>query len=269
MGIFSWAIAPIEGIIHDLETPVEEVTRLFGVVITAVKDIIQDLISLISQIEKLFDANKFAKLFVQPFNGALATAINGVETVASLIFKYNQEGFDDFTGELEQPIKDAYNLIHVGITGLCNEYTKLVNEMHPGPSRLIDDSSRELYATINKIDNGIALIKDDITRVFRVIRAEGTSIVGNFTGFANNAASTVATDVNRVGQIAVDDLRDFHQQTENRMRNENAAIDSFFLIIAGAIFISLLSVIVMLRSTTLLIAVIVIVVLTFLSYYIV
>ncbi len=275
MGLLDFIEAPIEGIIHDLTTPIEEVTRLFGVVISAVKDIIQDLISLLSQIENLFNANTFVQLFVQPFESGLMAAISGIDTLTSLIFMYGEEGFSDIGSTLSQPIKDAYSLVKQGVADLRDEYTELINEMHTGPSRMIDDSIRELHSAAEKIDDGIALIQQDIGSIFTVIKSKASSIIGSakslgseFITVAKNGVSTFSADINKVGSIAVDDLKDLKQAMQNRMKNESGAIDALFMVLIGSIVVGVFSFILMTKSVSLLIAIVVLAVITFISFYI-
>ena len=266
MGLLSFIEAPIKDIIHGLEEPVEEITRIFGAVITITEDIIKELIALLGQIDNLFNASTFSSLFVKPFQNATMQAISGLQTLVSLIFSYGSEGFSDIGASLLTPMQDAYGLVKKGVADLKAEYIKLLNDFTPLPSNIIDDSSRELYAAVDKIDQGIDLIRADIAGMFNVVKAEGTSIAQDFEGFANTAVTSLSGDVNKVGAIAVDDLRDIETSVKNRLANESGAMDVFVFFIVGAIASAIIGLLFFTKSLLMLIAVVVVTAVVLLSY---
>ena len=62
MGIFSFALQPLMNIIHGLEAPVAEVERIFGTVIQITEDIINQLISIVKELDDLFDEAAFEQI---------------------------------------------------------------------------------------------------------------------------------------------------------------------------------------------------------------
>ena len=79
MGIFSFALQPLMDIIHGLEAPVAEVERIFGTVIQITEDIINQLISIVKELDNLFDEAVIRADIRHSIQNAILTALNGIE----------------------------------------------------------------------------------------------------------------------------------------------------------------------------------------------
>ena len=235
MGLFGDILAPLKDIIHGLTYPVDEVKRIFGTIITITEQLIEQLISLVNEIENIFDGQKFIQIFITPFENAILTALNGIETLASLIFNYSSESFDDITQILEDPIKGVYAEIRRGIADLNSEYVDIMNKITPIPGRIVDTSLNDLNSFVDRIDNTVLLIQQEIKSMFSIVSAEGTDIKQDFVSFASNGITTISADINQTGTIAVQGTEALMQSVENRMKNESSAMDLFILIMVGLV----------------------------------
>ena len=166
-------LAPLKDIIHGLEYPVEEIKRIFGTLITITKDLITELVQLVENIENLFNVGTFTSIFITPFKTAILTAVDGIDQITGLIFMYGQENFTDLKTELEQPIIDAYHLAKQGISNLKAEYVKIINNITPIPTRIIDGSTREVHVLLQRIDDDVGLIQQEIRSIFQVNKCRG------------------------------------------------------------------------------------------------
>jgi len=261
-------LSPIHAIIHDLETPVEEVERVFGEVISDVKALIKELVALVEKAENLFNQAKFSELFITPFKDAVLLALNGIQTLQKLIFKYGEEGFDDVVDVLKEPIEGAYKLVKEGLAKLSDEYNVLVNKMEVLPGRVIDDSERFIHDAIERVDERIALVKQDIASVFAIVHAKGTEAKQDFVNFAKTAESHASYDINRMGTVLVDDVKALEQSVANRFKNENKAIDLVIVLIIGLVVMGLISLVFFTRSKTLLIALVATIMLVLVSFFV-
>ena len=223
-------------IIHGLEAPVAEVERIFGTVIQITEDIINQLISIVKELDDLFDEAAFEQILVTPFKTAILTVLNGIESIFSgLIFMYGQEGFSDVTDVLQSSIQGIYSGIKDGLADMNAAYMYIVNNISPGPTRIIDGSLRDVNRLIDRVEADVHLLKQKVKNICQVTYAEATDIKQEFVGFAKGAASSLEGDVNRVGNIIVDDTKDLLHQATNRMKNENAVVDLFILLMIGII----------------------------------
>lgn len=253
MGIFSFALQPLMDIIHGLEAPVAEVERIFGTVIQITEDIINQLISIVKELDDLFDEAAFEQIFVTPFKTAILTVLNGIESISGLIFMYGQEGFSDVTDVLQSSIQGIYSGIKDGLADMNAAYMYIVNNISPGPTRIIDGSLRDVNRLIDRVEADVDLLKQKVKNICQVTYAEATDIKQEFVGFAKGAASSLEGDVNRVGNIIVDDTKDLLHQATNRMKNENAVVDLFILLMIGIILLGIIYLYILTRSTSLLV----------------
>jgi hypothetical protein len=253
MGIFGDILSPLKDIIHGLAHPVAEVERIFGTVISLTEGIITELVSLVGQLENLFDQNKFSEIFIDPFKNAIITSLNGIDTLSQLIFKYGSEQFDDIRQVLEDPSSNVYKRIHEGLAFLKQGYIDIVNNITPIPTRVIDASTRDLHSFIARIDNDIELIKREVKSIFRVTSSKSAEITQEFIQFARTGGANVSHDVNRVGSIVVDDARDLKASIDRRLANEHSALTLLVVIIVGFLIIGLIFIYTMTKSRRVLI----------------
>jgi len=254
MSFLSSALSPIKDIINGLQAPIQEVERIFGAAISITEAIIQQLVALLKQLDSLFDGAVFADIFITPFKNAVLLAVDGLDDLTTLIFQYGQEGFTDITDTLETPIKDTYALFRKGVADLSKAYTDIMNDLTPEPSRILDSSLRDVHSFLDRIENDIALIKNDILVIFQVTHAKASDIEQEFVGFAKAGVTTLTTDVNRVGQIAIGDASAFLTSAQNRTKNESGAIDTFIALMIGIILIGIVGLLIVTRSVSLLVA---------------
>ena len=129
----------------------------------------------------------------------------------------------------------------------------IVNNISPEPTRIIDGSLRDVNRLIDRVEADVDLLKQKVKNICQVTYAEATDIKQEFVGFAKGAASSLEGDVNRVGNIIVDDTKDLLHQATNRMKNENAVVDLFILLMIGIILLGIIYLYILTRSTSLLV----------------
>ena len=99
---------------------------------------------------------------------------------------------------------------------------------------------RDVNRLIDRVEANVDLLKQKVKNICQVTYAEATDIEQEFVGFAKGAASCLEGDVNRVGNIIVDDTKDLLHQATNRMKNENAVVDLFILLMIGIILLGII-----------------------------
>lgn len=266
MGVLNVLIQPLMEIINKLDVPIELVGKILGVLIKITKEAIQEIVDLINRIDNIFDVNKFAAIFIKPFEKATMSALDGIKTLASLIFKFGEEGFDDVKDALSAPIQDAYSLVRQSVQDLKARYTEFINDMGPTISRVIDDGKRDIYAAADKIDQTILLIQQDIKGLFTVARAKATDIKQDFESVASTAKTHFISDVNLVGTMMVNDTKDLDKSFQNRLKNEDAAIDLFWAFLFASAVSVIVGLVMLTKSVSFLIAAFVVIAVVALTY---
>lgn len=237
MGILSFIISPLEDIVKGLTTSVEEIGKIFGVLIQTVEGIITLIEGLINDIKSLFDTASIEEIFLSPFKSVILIAIDSVEKIFDLI-KDDIPTFGGFKELIITPFKDVYGVIADFTSSLETEIEKIVSEIknYSGSigSYVLSDL-KNLVTEIESIPSEMVQFGERLKNNITVETKKLIKVVPEMAIKVASAPESLAKSITTDISADVKSYKDVITSLENKFKNENLVVDFFILVIFMAI----------------------------------
>ena len=252
-------LEPVTKIIHDLQTPIDEVEHIFGEVIAITEDIINQLIALVKSMENLFSASDFESVFINPLKSVVLELVNSAEALVALMQPPSLTGF---AADAKVAVDAAYSVMAGIINKLIADMSNLFQNVFVGVERGIFFTMTASQAVIERIENDIKIIKKNIANSIVVVHRDETNVVSKFEAVISKTTREVESSISKVGAITTQTLDGVYYNVKNRLANEQSAFDFLIIGLVVSVLFSIIITIMMCKSMILIVVIMIVLAIT-------
>lgn len=242
MGILDSILGPIKDVINSLTKPVTLVKKVFGEVIDFTEETLNLIEGMIKDIENLANEHEIEGIFLYPFKDAGLKVVDSVEKIYDII-KDLKPSADGYTDLILLPLEDAYSVLKTNTKELLDKGKIILDEISVADTELISNVKNHfetMTLTLESFPQELKSLKTSIRRNFEIEEDNLFNIVPEI--MANVKTEEIETEqkVTNMTQVDVESFKNVEESLKNRIANENAVLDFFyiflFLFIIGIFF---------------------------------
>lgn len=241
MGFFDSLLAPIKDIINGIEKPVHEVIHIFGEVIKFTEDIIKGLVSMLQEIESLFNPQNLENFVTAPFKDAIKMFVDAILDLYKATTSAADFGADAAKDLLIEPIALAYKSLKDGLDNMMGKMDELMIDLKRKEIGFVGGFHQELR-TIGSLSS---VLKDDVDSLKSKLKTsiavhfrEIFTLPSEFDAVAKRNALVKDKTVTHKNNVVVEDFKKITDSVKKRLENEHAVFDLMITLVILSLVIT-------------------------------
>lgn len=234
IGIFDDIVAPLKGLINDIQKPVDAVESIFGEIVQVTEQFIQQIMSMIESMRNLFNAQGVEVIFLYPFKDAALSALSSIDKLYQLMISVGAPIIEGTESTIMDPIDAVYASMRTAASAVLVTVSNIVTQIKDdfeSMGHVIQGDFARLKALIDSMPVEIRILGRKIREELQVIGEDAFSVAMEVPDMSAKTGNLAFSSVRKVGTVVEADFTSLEASLKRRFANENAALDLLYLVI--------------------------------------